>query len=328
MPRPALPKDLRLIYKVSRLYYEDNCTEDEIAARFSISRSKVSRLLKQAREAGIVTISVISPPGFYPRLEEDLEKRFYLRDAVVVEVSNPNSAVAVAHELGAVAARYLIQTLRDKDIIGISWGRTLNAMITSIQPQRAQGIQIVQIIGGLGPPTSEVYATDLCRRLAGALGCGLSLLPAPGIMSSPQSKEAILQDTHVQQVMALYPLINVAYVGIGAPTPDSVGIGDGSNVSQEELKGLLEKGVVGDIALRYFDRFGQPIQTELNDRIIGITLEELKRIERVVGIAGGAEKIPSIMGALKGGYISVLVTDQATAQNLLEAEEMLAMVPN
>lgn len=84
MPRPALPKDLRLIYKVSRLYYEDNCTEDEIAARFSISRSKVSRLLKQAREAGIVTISVISPPGFYPRLEEDLEKRFYLRDAVVV----------------------------------------------------------------------------------------------------------------------------------------------------------------------------------------------------------------------------------------------------
>jgi len=318
MPRLSQPNDMRLLDKVSRLYYEQEFSEGEIAGRLHLSRSKVSRLLKKARELGVVQITVVSPPGFYPALESGLEKRYGLQEAIVVGVSDPESSEAVARELGVVAARHLQQVIREGDVIGISWGRTLNALIANLNPSRPMNNHVVQIIGGLGPPTAEIHATDLCRRMASALNCGLTLLPAPGIVASPQVKQALLLDRYIQQALSLYSSINLAFVGIGAPTPDSVVMRDGSIMNQAELDELLEKGAVGDIALRFFDAQGRAICSDLDERVIGITLEELQRVQCVVGVAGGTEKTAVIRGALLGGYVNALITDQSTAMNLLE----------
>jgi DNA-binding transcriptional regulator LsrR (DeoR family) len=317
MPRSPQQKDPVLLSKVSRLYYEQNFHEAEIAEKLHLSRTKVSRLLKEARRVGIVQIRIVPPPGSFPGLEAELEKRFGLKEAVVVASSESESSDTIRN-LGAAAARHLQESLQAGETIGVSWGRTLHAMVGSIQPQRTRDNRVVQIIGGLGHPTGEVHATELCRRMAGALSCDLVLLPVPGIMHSQQAKEAVLADRYIQSTLSLFGEIDVAYVGIGAPGHDSVLMNDSTIMRQEDLDDILRLGAVGDIALRFFDRNGAPIQSDLDDRVIGIRLQELKRIDRRVGVSGGLKKLDTVRAALAAGYVNVLITDQKLAEALIQ----------
>ena len=318
MSRRAMPVDLRLLLKVSRLYYEADLTEQAIADRLHLSRSKVSRLLKQARAEGVVQIRTIAPPGTFPDIEAALESRFGLAEAVVVESVAPNVQEAVTRDIGDAAARYLQGTIRDGDVLGVSWGSALRAFVYALPPQPATGVRVVQLIGGLGPPTAETHAADLCRRLASALSADLTLLPTPGVMRSVESREALLSDAHVRTALAAIPTVNLAFVGIGAPTPASAVMRDESITDEAARADLLGRGAVGDIALRFFSEDGQPIICDLDDRVIGVTLGQLKVIERVVGVAGGPDKTAAIRGSLRGGYLDVLITDQMTAARLLE----------
>ncbi len=191
-------------------------------------------------------------------------------------------------------------------------------MVAAIRPQENLGLQVVQIIGGIGQPEAEVHATDLCRRMARALGCRLTLLPAPGIVDNSRSKEAFLSDSYVQKAVDKFARLDIAFVGIGSPTPNSVMMRDGSIISPAELESLLAKGAVGDIALRFFDASGRPIQSDINERVIGIHLHELVKVKRVVGVAGGPDKLQAVSGALHGKLINVLITDWITARALLQ----------
>ena len=318
LPRRALPIDLRLLCKVSRLYYEQGLTEQSIADRLHLSRTKVSRLLKQARAEGVVQIRTIAPPGTFPDVEAALEARFGLPEAVVVESAAPDVQSAVTRDVGDAAARYLQATIRDGDVVGISWGSALRAFVCALQPQPVSGVRVVQLIGGLGPPTAETHGTDLCRRLAGALGAEMTLLPAPGVMRNVQAREAILSDVHVRAALAAITGVNLAFVGIGAPTPTSAVMRDESIAVASDRADLLARGAIGDIALRFFAADGRPIASDLDARLIGATLDQLKGIERVVGVAGGPDKTAAVRGALLGGYVDVLITDHATATRLLE----------
>ncbi|HMD90727.1 MAG TPA: sugar-binding transcriptional regulator [Anaerolineaceae bacterium] len=320
MTRLLATEELRLLIKVSKLYYEERQTEDEIVQKLQLSRSKISRLLKQARDEGIVKITVISPPGVFLDLEMQLESRFQLLEAIVVEARQPDSQMAVTHELGIAAAGYMHRTVRENDVIGISWGSTLHSMVETMQPSLMPTVQIIQIIGGLGRPESEMHATELCRRLSRLLSCNLVLLPAPGIVDNNQIKEVILSDSHVQRALSFFPKLTTAIVGIGSPTPDSVVMRDGSIINRVELDDLLKRGAVGDIALRFFDAYGQPVESDVNDRVIGISLQQLSRVERVVGVGGGPNKFSVIRAALRGRLINTLITDHATARQLLESD--------
>ncbi len=160
----------------------------------------------------------------------------------------------------------------------------------------------------------------MCRRLARVLDSRLVLLPAPGIVDSEQIKQIMLSDSHVQSALNMFSRLNVAIVGIGSPTPDSVIMRDGSIVTPDEMADLVHKGAVGDIVLRFFDAAGQPIRSNVDDRVIGISLEQLSKVDRVVGVAGGIGKVPVLLGALKGKLINTLITDLTTAQVLLKPE--------
>ncbi len=319
---PGLTKhlDQRLLIKVSKLYYEQKLTQQDIAARLHLSRSQVSRLLQKARESGIVLITVGAPSGAYTALENALEQRFGLKEVNVVEVSQPLSYQAVAHELGVAAAQYVQRTLIDDDVVGVSWGTTLNAMVNALPPLQMSNAHIVQIIGGLGPPEAEVHATDICRRFAHSLNCRLSLIAAPGITDTPETKLALMGDSHLQQTFSLFPRLTVVFVGIGTPTPSSVLMRDGSIISPEQLNALCELGTVGDIGLRFFDAWGHIVNSSLDDRVVGISPNQLRKIERVVGIAGGSDKIEAICGAVRGGLINVLITDVTVADALMTCE--------
>ena len=312
--------ELRLMTKVARLYYEHDMTQPEIAAQFDLSQATVSRLLKRAKQERIVRVTVNVPLGAYPELEEQLQDRYGLKEAVVVDsIDHGDQSL---RDIGAAAAYYLETTLRSGDVIGVSsWSATLLAMVDALQPlSRLSGIQVVQILGGLGSPSAEIYASRLIGRLASLVRGEAVLLPAPGIVGSPEALPILLEDRYVRTAMDMFQKVTIALVGIGTVEPSGLLASSGNIFSPEELDILRAAGAAGDICLRFFDAAGQPAVTTLNERVIGMPLEQLRRVKRAVGIAGGKRKLSAIRGALRGHLINVLITDRFTAQDLLQTD--------
>ena len=323
MVRLSPLEETRLLVKVSKLYYEEGLSQDDIILRLNLSRPKISRLLRQARDRGIVRITVAAPQHLFPDLEAGLEKRFGLLEAVVVETHAGDAQENILRELGLSAAAYLERSVRSGSTrgiyaVGISWGTTLHSMVEKLPSMHVPGVKVVQIIGGLGQPEAASHSSELCHRLARALGGQLTLLPAPGIVASQPARDVLLTDPYVQRAVEMFGSLDIAFVGIGDPSPESVLMRDGVIISWEELNLLLHKGAVGDIALRFFDAQGRPVVSDIDNRVIGITLEQLAQVRRVVGVAGGPGKFQAIQGALRGRLINVLITDSVTAERLLQ----------
>ena len=310
--------ELRLLTKVARLYYEQDLTQPEIAVQLDLSQATVSRLLKRAKQERIIRITVNVPFGTYPELEENLQKTFGLKEAVVVDSVEDNDQVL--RDLGAAAAYYLETTLHANDVIGISsWSSTLLAMVDAMQPlNRPSQVKVLQILGGLGSPSAGIYASRLIGRLADRVRGEAILLPAPGIVGSPDTVPILLEDRYVRQALDLFDQVSLALVGIGSVEPSGLLASSGNIFSPEELSMLREAGAVGDICLRFFDHSGTPVITPLNNRVIGMELSQLRGVKRAVGIAGGPRKMNAIRGALLGRLINVLITDRFTAANLLQ----------
>ena len=310
----------KLLYKLAKAYYEDNLTQGEIGKRFGLSRIKVSRLLQQARDEKIVQITIIPPLEPNAELERKLETRFGLDEAVIVFPSSYDKE-AIVQELGPPAAECLLRSLQGREVISISWGTTLLAVVEALSLQTWPDMKVVQMLGGLGRPESETYGADLVHRMAQIFGARPRMIPAPGIVTNKLVRDALLTDPQISGTLALAAQADVAMVGIGRPTPGSVVMGSGI-LTEEELGQLETLGAVGDIALRFFDAHGRAVQHEICDRMIGLDLNQIKKIPRVIGVAGGDEKYEVIRAALRGKLISVLVTDDGTATRLLaESEE-------
>jgi len=309
--------ELRLMAKVARLYYGEGLSQAEITARLDIHQSTVSRLLSRAQKAGIVRITLAAPSGLHSELEDAVQAAYGLREAIVVDSIEQEDQIV--RDLGAAAAFYLETTLKSKDVVGISsWSAALLATVEAMHPNpRAKGARVVQILGGIGHPGAELHATLLTRRMADLLSGTATLLPAPGAVGSVEAKQIMLKERYVLEAIALFKSITVALVGIGAVEPSRLLASSGNVFSNQELESLSAHGAVGDICLRFFDAEGTPVVTPLNDRVIAIELEDLKRANRVVAIAGGRRKTAAIRGALQGHWINVLITDKATAERLV-----------
>ena len=311
----------RLLNKIARLYYEQELTQNEIAGQLRLSRQKVQRLLHQAKSDGVVQITIRPIMGTFTELENSLEQHFGLREALVMETSDFEDLQVVTREVGAAAAEYLLRILQPQDSIVISWGGTLLGMVNALSANPSRpffpNLSVIQGLGGLGDPGHEVHAADLTRRLAQALGGTAVLLPAPAVAGTSAARDVIISDPFVQQSLDLGRNACLAIMGIGAPRQDSILMRAGQIVQWSELQALQQKGAVGDINLRYFDKNGQRIPSDLDNRVIGLSLEEIQAIKQVIGIAGGAAKVQAILGALHGNLINVLVTDHKTAGQIL-----------
>ena len=309
--------ELRLMAKVARMYHTQGMRQMEICERLNIHQSTVSRVLKRAEREGIVRITVSLPSGTHTEVEDSLQSRYGLDEAVVVDCLEDEEQIA--HDLGAAAAFYLENTLQAAEVIGIScWSAALLAMVNAMHPsQRFKNTRVAQILGGVGSPNAEVHATQVTRRLADLIGGEATLLPAPGVVGSRNARDVLMKDRFVREALDLFPKVALALVGIGATEPSRALASSGNVFSAQEIKLLAGKGAVGDICLRFFDAAGRAVLTELNDRVISMDLEQLRAVRRVVGVAGGKRKTNAIRGALAGRLINVLITDLATADRLL-----------
>ncbi len=305
-------EELRLVTKVASLYYEKNLRQADIAKQLDLSQAGVSRLLKRAKDENIVRITVAQPLGSHTQVEQEIEARYGIKEAIVVD--SGNSETQLLRNLGAAAAYYLETTLKPNEVIGISsWSETLLAMTNAMHPVPIKNARVVQILGGVGNPSAEAHAAHLTRRFANLTGAEAFMLSGPGVVASKSARDILLADPFITEAIGLFEQVSLALVGIGARTPSKVLASSGNVFSTEELETLSEKGAVGDICLRFFDEQGQTILSSFNERVIGIELEELKNVRRTVGIAGGKRKHAAIKGALEGGWINVIITDKATA---------------
>jgi DNA-binding transcriptional regulator LsrR (DeoR family) len=309
--------ELRLITKVAHLYHERNLKQSDIAEQLDLSQATVSRLLKRAKKEEIVRTVVSIPPGAYPNLEEQLQRIYNLKDAVIVDCANDDDPI---REIGAAAAYYLETSLKQQEVIGISsWSGTLLSMVDAMHPlSRSIAARVIQILGGVGNPSAEVHAARLTGRLAALVNGETVFLPAPGVVGSADSMRVLLDDQFVQESLALFDQVTLALVGIGSVEPSQLLASSGNIFSPDELDMLRQHSAVGDVCLRFFDQAGKPVVTPLDERVIGMSLEQLKRVDRSVGIAGGRRKHNAIRGALAGGWINVLITDRFTAENLID----------
>ena len=307
----------RLLYRIAQAYYQDGLTQQQVAQRFGLSRQKVSRLLQQARRERIVNITVIPPSGGMPDLEGELEREYGLQEVVVVRVSDPQDVLAVARELGPAAAECLVRSISGRETVGMTWGRTMLAMVDALPARSWPDVTIVQMTGGLGPVDAREHSAELTRRVAQRLGAKLRLLPAPGIVSTAAVAQALMAEPQVAETLALAASADVATVGLGVPSPDSILLRDGTIVGPAYLELLKRAGAVGDVGLRNIDRHGRPVDLEISNRVIGLTLEQIRSIPRVIGVAGGEPKLEMIRAVLRGKILDVLVTDHATAQALV-----------
>lgn len=312
--------ELRLIVRVARMYYQWEVKQSEIARQLGLSQPTVSRLLAEARASGIIRISVAVPQGVHSEVEEELVHRYRLRDAIVVDCSSESDERLLERELGGGAAYYVETSLRPNEVIGISsWSATLMALVDAMHSTPHKGdMHVVQILGGVGDPSAELHASRLTSRFANLVGGRAVFLPAPGIVGSPAMRQVILDDVYVREALGTLAQVTTALVGIGAIEPSKLLASSGNIFSQAELDLLRQRGAVGDVLLRFFDGHGRPVLTSLNDRVISMTLDQLAKVDRSVGIAGGMRKRAAILGALRGGWINVLITDQFTARWLLD----------
>jgi len=312
--------ELRLMTRVARQYYEQGLRQSEIAESLQLSQSTVSRLLKRAEQEQIVRVTVSVPHGVYTDLEEALVATFGLRDAIVADCIRDDDDESVARDLGRAAAYYLETTLIQGECIGISsWSGTILAMVDIMrQIPRPIGARVMQILGGAGEPQAKVHAAYLASRLAELVRGKVTFLPAPGLVDSAEVRQVLLNDSSIREVIKLFDEITLALVGIGTVEPSPLLASSGNIFSNEELATLRENGAVGDILYRFYDAEGNLVQTPLAERVTGMDHDQLRRVKRVVGIAGGARKFDAIRGALNGKLINTLITDRFTAERLVQ----------
>ncbi len=310
--------ELRMIARVARMYYEWNLRQSEIAIQLGLSQATVSRLLNRSIKEGIIRISVNLPNGVYTDLEENLVKKYGLRDAIVVDSLDDNEKM-IQRDLGAATAYYLESAIRPNEIIGISsWSATLLAMVDTLHPvPRKPGVKVVQILGGVGNPSAETHATRLTSRMAQLVNGEAVYLPVSGVLATEAARDILVADEVAQQAIRLFDQVTTALVGIGAIDPSPLLAESGNIFSPRELDLLQQEKAVGDILLRFFDQNGNLVETGLEKRVISMSLEQLSKVGRAVGVAGGSRKYTAILGALRGHWINILVTDHFTAQRLV-----------
>lgn len=309
--------ETQLIVQVARLYYEHNLTQQEIADRLNMSRQKVSRLIIRGREEGIVTISINDPSPSKPDLEKGFMETFNLNDLILTG-NNGLDQEGLRQGLGLSASDYLYKTIEDGEYIGIGWGRTLYEVVRTLRKDRQVQVNVIPLLGGTGNMIPSFQVNTLARMFSEAFGGTYRPIYAPVFTKDSREWKTIMGTEEVKKILELFPRLDKAIVGIGhVEFQKKTSMFFKEYISSDALSKLEGKGSVGDICGQFFDIHGRAIADAGN--IVGIELGQLRNIPEVIAVAGGEEKVDSILGALNGGFVSTLITDVITARAVLDS---------
>jgi DNA-binding transcriptional regulator LsrR (DeoR family) len=306
----------KFLSKIARLYYSERLTQQEIAGRLNISRTKVSRYLDEARKDKIVEIKINLPEEDYSNLEYRIEKSFKINECIVVPTFENNEEILkmMAGPLNNLFERILA----GGSYLGIGWGSSLKGISDYINVRGKSDIKVVPIIGGLGKIGTGVHTNSVAKNIADRLGSISYMIHSPAVLDSKEIREIVENDSNTREIIKLYEKIDTALVGLSDIGPDSTLIKTGS-FSLEEFKYLDSLGVVGDVNLIFINENGKHVPNRIDERIVRISPDRLKKVKNVIGVAFGRRKLKVILGALRGGLINILFTDEETAENIINS---------
>ncbi len=310
----------RLVNIVLNMYYIEGATQAEIAQQLDLSTPKVNRMLKQARQQGLVNISIRTPFQHLFNLENRLKAIFGLTDAWVIPAV-PDSGDAVVHTLGRAAAAYLLERVRDGDVIGISAGQAMLALVQAVDAPRQFDVTVVPVLGGVqGVVTSDVnyLATELASRLGGRA----YQLHAPAFMETREQRDALQAMTPVREILDVARRATIALVGVGILDRETSRFVKFTALSPQDMDDIVQvDGGVGDVAAHVYNIDGRLCSPGIDGRLVGLTLPELQRIPLIIGIAATAAKALPLYGALRGHNLHALITDEAAAEGIIKLFE-------
>ncbi|WP_239734795.1 sugar-binding transcriptional regulator [Mammaliicoccus sp. G-M28] len=301
--------------KIAKLYYQEGMSQEAIAKKMDISRPTVSRLLNHAKDHGFVTVKIDDPYEDAESLASLIKSKYNLKDCIVQHASY-NDYLNIQSAIGKRTAEYLTQIVKSGDKIGISWGKTMYQVSQYLEQSHLKDIGIIQLKGGISFSHVDTRSHQILERFAQAYNATPRDLPLPVIFDVKEVKDMVEKDRHIKSILEQGRQVDIAIFTVGTVRDSSLLFKLG--FLNEEEKTRLKKSAVGDICSRFYNNTGEVADEAINNRTIGIGLDALKEIENTVLVAGGEHKIESIRGALEGQLSNVLITDQYTAQALID----------
>lgn len=312
--------DKKLLSTICKLYYYDELTQNQISEALKIERTKVSRLLKKAKELGIVKIIINDMYLEQLELETRLKKKYGLKSVQLV-TTDENILVNIAE----AAHAYLDTIAENKETVGITWGKTIREFSLYKPLNVNKKIDFIPLLGGYNNMKDYMSINSMIYNLASLYKGTPYFIESPLIVDNPEMREQIMNSTFFKKIIEIWEKLRVVVVGIGATEKSSNVLWEIGLAELKQLNNLGEirektgkRKAIGEICSKFYDIDGKLVKTILDDRVIGIDLEKLTKMPYSVGIAGGIEKTDAIYGAIMGKYINVLITDMETGKKLLE----------
>jgi deoxyribonucleoside regulator len=314
------------IVQAAELFYEQRVSQIEIAKILDCSRSTISRLLSEAIETGIVKIIIKRPveKNFY--LAERIKDYFILREVIVVSGGSNNEQAYP--NVGYATAELLSKIIHPGSIIGISWGVTLSYVVKELDEftYDSKGIEVVQLMGGLGSRDPDIDGPELARKMAECLGGTYRTIQSPAVMETLESAQHILKEAIIKEVMDRAKLAEIIITSVGSLKDNLSSIERSGFIKKEEMAYYLSKGAIGHSLARLIDENGIQIDDPYNQRVVGVSFEILKNAKWSIGISASSLKASIIIGAIKNKLYNALVIDEGTAQEIIRTTSGMAMI--
>lgn len=305
-----------MLASVANLYYNSDMTQNQIAERFFTSRSKISRMLKEARQLGIVEIKILEPWDRDMELEQKFMKRFHLKDIRIISVKEENNTMTL-QKLGEVAAYYLDNLLSDHMILGMSWGNTMYHTVKAVKTSKNIPITVVPIMGAANVRTPERDSLDLSKELAYAYGGNYHYIYAPLFVTSEEVRKSLEEEPNIKECLNLARHADIILTSVGSIVYKSWK----SYLSTKDLYNLEKKGAIGHIGGHFYDKDGKEVVTPFVGKMIGLGIDDIKNVKNVICVAGLEMKAEAILGAVRGGYVKTLITDEDAARKVIELDD-------
>jgi DNA-binding transcriptional regulator LsrR (DeoR family) len=317
--------------EVAQLYYAEDFTQEQIARRIGGSRSNVSRMLKEARARGLVEIRIRSPLGTIPELQEALRERTGLAECLVLSTSGRGARASesgsIAGKIGALAARYMQESISDGNIVGVGWSSTVyHHVVSSGYLREKRGVAVCQLMGSVGDSIPELNGMHIAARLAAALGASAHYLHAPMLVADSAVRDALMRDQSIRKTLSVARRADVTVVGVGAVDRDSGQYRTGY-LNDSDLEYIRGRGAVGEVCGSYFLRDGSFCPVEMNERTIALDFESMVRVPTRIGVSWGVKKALANVSVARSGVVNVLITDEDTAREMLRLAEDDAPAP-
>lgn len=314
-------EERKILVKVCKMYYYESWTQEKIAEKIGVSRPMISKMLHRAREEGIIEIVIHDDDHEISTLEKEIEQLFKLKQVLVVPTKDLNKEM-LSSAVGKAAAQFVLKLIKNGDRIGVSWGNTLYHMVREFPLEKKENVKIIPLVGGTGNHRNEMHSNQIAYELSKKLGVTCDTLYAPAVVETEELKNQIIQLPNIAEVLKEGEQIDLALVGIGNPFSMSTMERSGY-LNEQVLAELKAMHIVADINSRFINQDGKVNEHPINNKVIGLGLDQLKKTKTVVGMAFGLHKIDCILAALRGRFINMLITDEATAKIIVQAQKRI-----